>query len=169
MKLELREASVSDGLDILEMLKEIGPGQNGFVNNGYNCDESEFSYFLQKEVEVSRGIGLEDWMVPQTRFWFFVDGEPIGVGKVRHYLTNQLEEMGGNIGYCIRPSQQNKGYGKLFLGQLLNQCRKMGLEKVLLTCSISNLASRKVIESNGGRLKKVEKGHCFYWITIAKA
>lgn len=36
MLIELKEASLSDGRDIFEMIMEIGPGENEFVNNGFD-------------------------------------------------------------------------------------------------------------------------------------
>ena len=42
MHIELRELSQDDGKDILEMLREIGPGENGFLNDEFDMDEAEF-------------------------------------------------------------------------------------------------------------------------------
>lgn len=38
-ELKLTEAVITDGLDILQMLREIGPGENGFQNNAFNLSE----------------------------------------------------------------------------------------------------------------------------------
>ena len=35
-RIELSECSTRDGYDILDMLHEIGPGENGFQNSAYN-------------------------------------------------------------------------------------------------------------------------------------
>ena len=42
MIVELRESSLDDGRDIFEMLKEIGPGENGFQNSGHDTDYAIF-------------------------------------------------------------------------------------------------------------------------------
>ncbi|HEY8349950.1 MAG TPA: hypothetical protein VIM13_09005, partial [Clostridia bacterium] len=41
-EIELRECSPQDGYDILEMLHEIGPGENGFQNSAYNTKPEDF-------------------------------------------------------------------------------------------------------------------------------
>jgi len=69
MQVELRECSLHDGYDILDMLREIGPGENGFQNNAYNIREEDYKALLCRWMDVSRGIGLEPGYVPQTAYW----------------------------------------------------------------------------------------------------
>ena len=59
---------------------------------------------------------------------------------------------GGLIGYSIRPSQRGKGYASDMLKEGLDIFRKTGREKILITCKDFNIASKKVIEKNGGKL-----------------
>lgn len=166
MNIELRELSLNDGCDILEMLREIGPGENGFGNTAYDLKDNEFSGYLLRHVNMSQGIGMEPGFVPMTKFWLFVDGQPAGIGQVRHNLTDNLRKHGGHIGYCIRPSLRGKGYGNLMLGELLKKAAEMKISRILLTCIETNTASRRVIEYNGGVLEKVEDGRCWYWISL---
>lgn len=51
----------------------------------------------------------------------------------------------------MRPSSRGKGYGKEMLRLGLEEARKMGIQKVMLSCNEDNLASIGVIEANGGR------------------
>ena len=60
---------------------------------------------------------------------------------------------GGHIGYFIRYSKWNKGYGSKMLSMTLERAKKLGLKKVLITCNDDNFASIKVIEKNGGILE----------------
>jgi predicted acetyltransferase len=91
---------------------------------------------------------------------------------LRHELNERLLQMGGHIGYEIRPSRRRQGYGKLILKYGLEQAKAFGLERVLLTCDEDNLGSRKIIESNGGRLEKIIEVEgwpeqvCRYWIYL---
>ncbi|WP_208919150.1 GNAT family N-acetyltransferase [Paenibacillus uliginis] len=71
---------------------------------------------------------------------------------------------GGHIGFVIRPSERSKGYGKLLLKELLDKAKEKQISEVLLTCDEDNAASRRIIESNGGRLKDIHDGSCKYWI-----
>ena len=48
------------------------------------------------------------------------------------------------------PSERKKGYGTLILKLALKKAREIGLKKVLLTCSDTNVGSRKIIEACGG-------------------
>ena len=57
------------------------------------------------------------------------------------------------IGYGILPSERKKGYGKLILKLSLEECKKLGINKVLVTCVDSNIGSKKIIEANGGILE----------------
>ena len=162
---ELRELSLDDGIDVFDMLKEIGPGDNGFENSGYDLDYSEFPAYLKEHFDMSRGIGIDlSIYVPQTRYWLIIDGKPVGLGKLRDYLNDNLKKLGGHIGYCIRPSERGKGYGNLILEELLKKAREKGINEALVTCNEDNIRSRKVIERNGGCLEDIIDGCCRYWI-----
>lgn len=85
-------------------------------------------------------------------FYWLVDDEKdyfIGEITIRHRLTDALRLRGGHIGYCIRYSEWNKGYGTMLLRLGLEKARKRGLEKVLITCNDDNYGSAKVMENNG--------------------
>jgi len=96
----------------------------------------------------------------------------LGTMALRHYLTPLLEDVGGHIGYAIRPSERRKGYGTRILALTLERARAMGLGRVLVTCDTDNLGSARVIQRNGGAL--ASEGHSVrtgtrvsrYWIDI---
>jgi predicted acetyltransferase len=121
------------------------------------------------------GIGVPKGYVPASCFWQIdKDKTLVGVAHLRHLLNAALSYEGGHIGYGVRPTQRNKGYGKIMLKLLLERARARGISitKVLLTCDKANVASVRVIQSNGGRLdsespRKVGKGiKQRYWINI---
>lgn len=166
MFVELKEASISDERDIFEMIVEIGSGENGFVNNGFEMAYSEFPDFIRGRIALSRGDNLPSHYVPQTNYWLLIDSYPVGVGKLRHSLNDHLKKSGGHIGYSIRPSERGKGYGTIILSELLKRAADMGIEEVMLTCEPNNVSSRKVIEANKGVLNDIEDGKCNYWISL---
>lgn len=166
MNIELKKLSLSDGKEIYEMLKEIGPGENGFINSGYEINYREFDDYLLKNDNYSKGIGLEPQYVPQTTYWLYADGVPVGVSKLRDHLTDALRKVGGHIGYCIRPSQRGKGYGNIILKKTLEEAKKKNITEVLITCHNGNIPSRRVIEANGGVLQDIIEGRCRYWIKL---
>lgn len=166
MRIELRECSVNDGYEILEMLREIGRGENGFENSVYNIRDEEFRGVIHSWIDASRGIGLRPDHVPQTVYWLYADDRPVGIAKLRSYLNDRLRSHGGHIGYCIRPSERKKGYGTIILGEVLKKASEMKIPRALITCNDDNTASRRVIEKNGGILEKVTGGTCLYWIRL---
>lgn len=166
MRVELKKCSEEDGFDVLNMIKEIGPGENGFQNSGYNMNGADFIKFILRNMNISKGIGLEPGFVPQTTYWLFVDGRPVGYGKLRQYLNERLRVCGGHIGYCIRPSERRKGYGTLLLKELLIRAAELEIPKALITCYATNTASRRVIENNGGRLERIVESECYYWVQL---
>jgi predicted acetyltransferase len=58
----------------------------------------------------------------------------------------------GHIGYSVVPWKRGRGYATRALGLLLAEIDEEGLSYVELTTDLSNLASRRVIEANGGVL-----------------
>lgn len=166
MHVELIELSVKDGHDIYDMLKEIGPGENGFMNGAYGLSPEEFPDFLEQNFRNSKGVDLPQGYVPQTVYWLYIDSKPVGMGKLRHYLNDSLRVHGGHIGYCIRPTERGNGYGTMILGALLDKAREKGIDAALLTCNADNIPSRKVIEGNGGTLENITNGECKYWIKL---
>jgi len=165
--IELRELSLSDGEDILEMLREIGPGENGFNNIPFDMDKGEFKEYLRERYNNSKGVNVKEPYVPQTMCWLYIDGRPAGVGKLREYLNERLRENGGHIGYSIRPSERGKGYGNILLQELLKKAREKNIPRAMLTCDEKNIASSSVMEFNGGVLEKIENEHCYYWIQLS--
>lgn len=165
-ELRLTEVAITDGVDVLQMLREIGPGENGFQNNAFNLSELDYSQWLQSQIDMAKGINLDPKYVPMTTFWLRRSGYPVGISKLRHYLNEDLLKVGGHIGFCIRPTERGKGYANEILTRTWSMARQMGINKVLLTCGIENIASWKTIENCGGMLKKMENGERYYWISL---
>jgi predicted acetyltransferase len=91
--------------------------------------------------------------VPYSLRWLVEGDEFIGEASIRHELNAHLLREGGHVGYGIRPSRQRRGYGRLILALALEECRRLGLERVLVTSLADNLGSVRIIEANGGRLE----------------
>jgi len=115
--------------------------------------EKDFDAFVEKELSQSRGENLPEGYVPQTIYWLVDGDEFIGNVRIRHSLTEHLREIGGHIGYDIRPSKRGKGYGNKILELALQKARELGIENVRITCDATNVASKKIIEKNGGVLE----------------
>lgn len=133
--------------------------------------EKNFQSYITKLEQESAGEQLAPGRVPQTVYWLIDEGQYIGRLSIRHELNEYLLQVGGHIGYDIRPSMRGCGYGTKQLELGLEKARQLGLEKVLLTCDNTNIASRKIIESQGGILEnevEVEGGvpKLRFWIHL---
>lgn len=93
------------------------------------------------------GINLAPGRVATTVFWLVDGAKYIGTFDFRHELTPALEQIGGHIAYQIRPSELRKKYVTAGLKLCLQKAYEMGLEKVLLTCKESNIASYTVMHN----------------------
>lgn len=169
MMLELKRLSVDDGLDIYTMLQEIPAEENGLINkaNGLTFDEYKEWLIVKQRDSEQEGI-VDGWKVPSTIFWLYADGIPVGFGSVRHFLTETLRKAGGNIGYGIAPAFRGKGYGKELLRLLLNEAKEMGIDKVLVTILLDNIASQAVAIANGGVVTERTDERVFIWIDTKK-
>ena len=78
------------------------------------------------------------------------DGGLVGMIQVRHYFNEYLEKYAGHIGYSVRPSERRRGYAKEMLRQTLPFCKRIGLDRVLISCEPGNEGSRRTILANGG-------------------
>lgn len=116
----------------------------------YVTDETPPEEIVGIYEDRKNGLGLPEGHIPASTFWL-VDGDDfIGLGNVRHRLTEKLRIMGGHVGYAIRPSRWQQGYGTLILKYLLKEAAALDLPEVLLTCNALNAASYRIMEKNGG-------------------
>ena len=114
-----------------------------------------------------------------TRTYFFVresDKRIVGMINIRLALNERLRNYGGNIGYCIRPTERRKGYNKINLYLALKVCDSYKIDEVLLDADVNNPASWKTMEALGGiRIKEYfddvysHMNVVFYSINVKKA
>lgn len=110
--------------------------------------------------------------VPDSTFFCLDEGRDIFVGAVniRHYLNDSLLLNGGHIGDGVRPSERRKGIATKMISLALKECKKIGIDKVLMVCDKENIGSAKSIQNNGAILENevivdgiVEQR---FWITV---
>ena len=132
-------------------------------------DPGTFEEFCARTIAMARPgsprpagwvTGTYLWMVDDT-----LDGaEVVGRISLRHALTPWLLEVAGHIGYAVRPSARQRGHATRALALMLPVAAARGLDPVLVTCDEDNVASRKVIEANGGVLEDVRNSKMRFWI-----
>lgn len=167
--MELRRPSLADKAAILDMIaeyKELGLRMNGGVESTW-ARAKNYEDWLTINRDQEAGLHLEADHVPTILFASFDEkGRALGFLGLRLTLNDFYLQLGGHIGYCIRPSEQGKGYGKQQLDLALLEAKQLGLTPILITCDRDNPASRAVILANGGLLEDVREGKERYWIDV---
>ena len=95
--------------------------------------------------------GLPPDRVGADIYWLADDEKTHFIGEIviRHRLNDALARRGGHIGYGVRYSEWNRGYGTQMLTLALEKAKEMRISPVLITCNDDNLASARVMEKNG--------------------
>ncbi|MCM0674374.1 GNAT family N-acetyltransferase [Micromonospora phytophila] len=109
-----------------------------------------------------------DGWVPDTTLWWVAGEEYLGRISIRHRLTPHLREVGGHIGYDVRPTARRRGHATDMLRAALPVAHRHGIESALLTCDVHNVASRRVIERNGGVLADERAGKLRFWVPTTR-
>ena len=171
MKLKLVKLAPQYRRHLNEMMEEwYAAGEKIIPYAIRRMDYRDFEHYMQNlEVkETSEGL------VPDSSF-FCLDEETdtfVGAVNIRHYLNEGLLLNGGHIGNGVRPSRRREGIATRIIGLALEECRKMGIYRVLMVCDRDNIGSAKSIRSNGGMLENevavdgvVEQR---YWIELER-
>ena len=135
----------------------------------FKNDYHDFDYYLDN-LELKEPI--PQGFVPDSTF-FLLDEERnrlLGAVNIRHSLNEHLLKVGGHIGDGIRPSERRKGYATEMIRLALLECKKLGIDRVLICCNSDNIGSKKSILNNGGVLENIvmDEGKPMerYWIDI---
>ncbi len=143
--------------------------EEGFAGVQYTraalADAGTFAAFC----DYTRALAREETPRPAgwvtgTYLWMVEDGEVLGRISLRHELTPWLREVGGHIGYAVRPSGRRRGHATRALALMLTRSAARGMDRVLVTCDVDNIASRRVIEVNGGVLEDTRNGKLRFWV-----
>lgn len=152
MNLELVKAANEYQQQIKDMLDEWNAvGEKIIPYAIRRLDYNDFdNYCNNLEVKKSK-----DGLVPDSTFFCLDEDRNIIVGAVniRHYLNESLLINGGHIGDGVRPSERRKGIDTKMISLALEQCKKLGIEKVLMVCDKENIGSAKSIIRKGGILE----------------
>ena len=107
-----------------------------------------FQGYLNTLHDYSNGKDLAQGEVATSTFWLIDKNEVVGVVRIRH----QEVDCAGHVGYDISPNYRNRGYGLEILKLALEKAKEIGIKEVILTCNVDNIASKKIIEKNNGKL-----------------
>ena len=170
----LRELTDEGNPQYLDMVFPSEPGLPGIDYTLRTlADPDTFAEFCDYTLALARSeTPRPSGWVTGTYLWMVEDDpEAHVVGRIslRHTLTPWLLEVGGHIGYAVRPSARGRGYATQALGLMLPVAAAHGIDPVLVTCDDANVASRRVIEANGGVLEDNRNGKLRFWIPTTSA
>jgi predicted acetyltransferase len=142
----LCRATRENSSDLADYAQEFADaGESCFVLPG---DDPEA--FLARVEMFEAGEDLPENRVRMSWFWLLRGDRILASSRLRHELIPVLLLDGGNIGYEVRPSERRRGVGRELLRLTLDEARRIGLRRVLLTTETTNLGSIGVILANGG-------------------
>jgi predicted acetyltransferase len=154
--LRLRPLSMADEAQVRPAHLELE--QDGFAFLLDVTDGEPWPAYLQRVDNVRRGVDLPTGWVRATFLVAEVQGQVVGRVSIRHELNDFLAEVGGHIGYAVRPAFRRRGHATDILRQALLVAWAVGVERALVTCDDDNTGSARVIESCGGVLDSVVPG-----------
>jgi predicted acetyltransferase len=153
MALRLRPLRVEDEPEALAAHAELKDDDFQFLLD-WDPDRPWRDY-VSEQADRKHGIGIPEDRVPASFLIADVDEALVGRISIRHELNAFLAEVGGHIGYAVRPAHRHRGYATEILRQGLVIARAEGIEDVLITCEQDNVGSIAVIERLGGMLEDV--------------
>jgi predicted acetyltransferase len=136
-----------------------------YHKTGIYLDQNEeeirnnFPDFIERLKHKSLDTNMQEGHIVEKLYWIIDDQEEYS-GKVSlaYKFDKSFPETNGSVGYNIVPSKREKGYGEKALELVLLEAHFLGIKKIFLVCSSTNIASRKIIEKNAGILQKAEAG-----------
>ena len=147
--LQLVKTSIEQEAKVLDFLKEWRERSETIVPNAVDRDTSDFAMYVKEIRDKESRENNVSW-VPSTTYWLTDGDELLGAANIRHELNENLLNFGGHIGYGIKPSARGRGLATKQLELALEKAKELGIERALITCDRTNVASRQVILHNGG-------------------
>lgn len=146
--------------EFVEEFKTNNSKMHGGGNITMYLENATYEEWL-KNLNHKKQIIADKTLVPdETYFLVNEENKIIGIINIRLALNDKLRNIGGHIGYSIRPSERGKGYNKINLYLGLKRLNEVGEKEALIDCEVNNKASSGTIKALGGKLtnrKNTEK------------
>ncbi len=139
-------------IDFVEEFKKNNSRIHGGGRIARYLENSTYEEWL-KYIEQQKTIPVDESHVPEETYFLVDDVDNIiGIINIRLCLNDMLRDLGGHIGFSIRPSERGKGYNKINLYLGLKRLNEVGEKEALLDCEIGNKASSRTMMALGGKL-----------------
>lgn len=165
--LTIREISLSDETVFVEFERrykaECG---NEIITFSLNPKNLSYADFFAELVKLKDKATCPEGYVPATYYLMFDDGRIVGAINLRRGDNEFILNRAGHIGYGVAPWERSKGYATQGLKLCLNEARKAGMNRVLLTTDLDNAASQRVIAKCGGIFERENGNKKLFWINL---
>lgn len=149
--LKLVQPTIDYKDDILKYQQEFKATKEVIHGSSSLHNFEDFDEWFEKVQNSDNLERIPHGFVPATQFLSVNDQNKIvGMVNIRHYLNEYLIQIGGHIGYSVRPDERRKGVAKWMLKESLAFLKEKGVERALITCDVDNIGSRNTILANGG-------------------
>lgn len=153
MKLVLPSAKYKlSYLDLLNSARKYGDYKE--LGNAMLRDNESYDDLLNRLKDRRNGINIASRDVAATVYFIVDNGDVVGTIDLRHKLNENYLKRLGHIAYYIKPEKRNKGYASHALSLAIEKYKQNNVDRILITCYSDNIASKRVIEKNGGVLEK---------------
>ena len=150
--MEVRLPKINDENEIISYIEEHYANNENVLSASNGLTSTKYETWVEK-IHNNVIIGDEVWGKSYT-YLVFNNNKLVGMLSIRYDLSEELVNQYGHIGYGVRPSERRKGYATKMLKYALEECKKLGLNTVVLGCYKENIGSVKTIVKNGGKLAR---------------
>lgn len=162
--MEYRLPTLYDKNIIDDYIEEYYQNDEQEISASNMLTSMEYEKWIEK-INNDANIGDKEWSKSLT--YLAIDNNKlIGLLSIRYDLPKRLVDLYGHIGYGVRPRERRKGYATKMLKYALLECKKLGMESVILGCYNDNIGSVKTITNNGGLLIRKEENRNYYEIKL---
>ncbi|MFZ6035928.1 MAG: GNAT family N-acetyltransferase [Patescibacteria group bacterium] len=134
----------------LEAAKEFFDQPEPDADFFYELAHDDFTEVVRRYHNRARGIDLPPAYAQEYKY-LLMDGDVVvGRGGIRPEPNDEHMRSHGHIGYVIRPSCRNRGYGTAALTLLLRRSAELGIREPIIVCKPDNHASLNIIKKMGG-------------------
>ncbi len=162
---ELRPLRVDDAELLYPFLQSIPKEENGFMNGAAGLTREAFDAWLVKQESNAKKTEIEDgYRVPQGIWFLYMDGQPVGMAKLRYFLTDALRQGGGHLGYAVAPGYRGHGYAAMMVEAIKPVAAAKGIDELLVTIHNDNPASIRTALRCGGRIDRISEDRHYIWI-----
>lgn len=155
---------------VKDWLTDESPFKVELVEKYLLVSKENFPDWLKRSRREETEVESENWST-MTSYYAIFNGAIAGTINCRWQIEKgDLLKWGGHIGYGVAPSYRGHHLAEQMVNFALEEYKKRGVLRVMISADEDNIASRKTIERCGGRLENIvtidERKICRYWIDL---